>query len=121
MRLAQRLDEEGKADFIFPIQVPTAAMMTCRTFFDKYGSDERYDVLKHVPEIDLPLLVTIGGLEGAEPDSPAAFAFAGLADKLETLAENSPNMSFQMIADADHFYRGQTDALWNAVDNWLDG
>ncbi len=119
MREAQRLEDDGRTDIVFPIEVPTSALMTTGTFFDKYGVDERYNILKLLPEVKTPLLLTLGGLEGADPDRPDSFGFEGMSDRLSALASEQGNLSFELIDDADHFYRGQSDGLWLAAEKWF--
>ncbi len=119
-READALAKEGRMDALFAIEAPTAALMTTRTFLDKYGKEERYDILKHLPDVDVPLLVTIGGNEG-RPEQVDRFGFGGLADKMTTLAASRDNMSFQLIEGGDHFYAGVIGQLWSAVEQWLGG
>ena len=119
MQEAKRLEDNGRTDIIFPIEVPTVAMMTAGTFFDKYGADERYNILNLLPDIETPLFLTLGGLEGVQTDHPSAFAFEGMADRLSELAEGKNNTTFKLIEDADHFYRGQSESLWLAAQNWF--
>lgn len=121
VREADRLAADGKFDAIFAIQAPTAALMSVRTFLDKYGTEERYDYLTHLPQVTTPLLITIGGLEGSDKERNDSFAFAGLADTLTERSASANNFTFRLIEGADHFYNGVTDRLWDAVGAWLDG
>lgn len=116
---AQKLADAGEMDAIFAITVPTGALMTTRTFFDKYGPEERYDIMKHLPEISHPILVLFGGLEGNIPANPDRFGFGGLADGVTEFAGGTDNTSCRVIEGGDHFYTGRTDELWAAVDGWL--
>ena len=93
--------------------------MTARVYVEKYGPDERYDVLKHLPHVRTPLLVTIGGEEGVHPDRADRFGFGGLAEKVAAQAEQQPNLAFELIPGADHQYTHRTDQLWTAVEHWL--
>jgi alpha-beta hydrolase superfamily lysophospholipase len=117
---AQALVDAKKSDAVMAIEIPTSAIMTPKTFFDKYGPEERYDILNLLPQIKKAgkpaLLVTIGSLEG-QPKNPDRFAFEGLADKVTALAGG--NLAFQLIDGADHSYTGVTDKLWNAIEAWL--
>jgi pimeloyl-ACP methyl ester carboxylesterase len=115
---ARRLIEQGEPDGLLAVDVPTSVVLTAGTYVDKYGPEERYDILKHLPKVPIPLLVTIGGLEG-QPDAPDRFAFGGLADRVAALAEDLPKLTFELIPGANHFYDGTTAALWSAVVRWL--
>lgn len=116
---AQALADAGKTDVLFPIQIPTGALMTTKVFFDKYGPEERYDILKHLPKITTPILVTVGGLEGARPEQVDRFAFEGLSETISGMAENQATLSSALIDGANHFYEDRTDALWSTVETWL--
>ena len=94
-------------------------MATARVYVDKYGPAERYDILKHLPNVRTPLLVTIGGEEGIYEDRPDRFAFGGLAEKVDALASDLPNVTFELIPGADHAYTNRTDQLWAVVEGWL--
>ena len=116
---AQRLIEAGTPDALFSASVPTALLMTARIYVEKYGPDERYDVLKHLPNVQTPMLVTVGGEEGVHPDRPDRFGFGGLANNLASLAEAQSNLTFALIPGADHQYTNRTDQLWAAAATWL--
>lgn len=93
--------------------------MTARVYVDKYGPAERYDILKHLPNVRTPSLVTIGGEEGIYEDRPDRFAFGGLAEQVAALAERSPTLTFELVPGADHAYTNRTDQLWAVVERWL--
>ena len=118
---AKRLVAEGKPDAVFPVTIPTNVILAAKTYLDKYGPEERFDIAKLLPNVRVPILVTIGAKEGAGPESPDRFSFLGLADQIGTLAQNQDNVSFSHIQGADHFYSGVTDDLWRAIDSWLTG
>ena len=117
---AQALVDAKKSDAVIAIEIPTSAIMTPRTFFDKYGPAERFDILTLLPKIQskgaVPLLVTVGGLEG-QPKNPDRFAFEGLADRLKSMTAGS--LAFRLIDGADHSYTGVTDKLWGAFEAWF--
>jgi pimeloyl-ACP methyl ester carboxylesterase len=116
---AQRLIEAGTPDTLFSASVPTSLLMTAGIYAEKYGPDERYDHLKYLPDVQAPLLVTVGSEEGAHPDRPDRFGFGGLAEKLAAQAEAQPNLTFALIPGADHQYTNRTDQLWAAASTWL--
>ena len=119
VRDAQKLADAGDWQALFEIEIPTSAIMTTRTFFDKYGPEERYDIMTHLPNINIPLLVTIGTLEGNRPENVDRFGFGGSAEAIGELADGRPNLSFLPIADGDHFYSGQVDQLWTNLQSWI--
>jgi pimeloyl-ACP methyl ester carboxylesterase len=116
---AQQLVDAGDPDSLFAADLPTSLVATARTYVDKYGPAERYDILKHLPNVKTPLLVTIGGEEGVRPDGPDAFPFGGLAEKVAALAYDLPSVTFELIPGADHQYTNRTNELWTVVERWL--
>jgi pimeloyl-ACP methyl ester carboxylesterase len=116
---ARQLVEAGDPDSLFAADLPTSLVATARTYVDKYGPSERYDILQYLPDVQTPLLVTIGGEEGIYPDRPDRFAFGGLAEQVAALADTLPNVTFELIPGADHSYTNRTDELWAAVERWL--
>jgi pimeloyl-ACP methyl ester carboxylesterase len=116
---AKRLVAEGKPDAVFPVTIPTNVLLAAKTYLDKYGPEERFDIVKLLPNVRVPILVTIGAKEGEGPESPDRFSFLGLADRMSDLARTQDNLSFSHIQGADHFYTGVTDDLWEAIHSWL--
>lgn len=116
---AQQLLDAGEPDALFAAELPTSFVMTARVYVDKYGPAERYDILKHLPNVKTPLLVTIGGEEGIYEDRPDRFAFGGLAEQVAALARDLPTVTFELVPGADHAYTNRTDELWAVVERWL--
>jgi hypothetical protein len=112
--------EAGEPDAIFAASVPTNVLLTARTYIDKYGREERYDLLRHLPNVRVPVLVTIGGLEGLGPEAADWFPFGGLAEKVADLAGRSGSLSFRLIEGANHAYAGRLEDLWRVVRPWLE-
>jgi pimeloyl-ACP methyl ester carboxylesterase len=116
---AHQMVAQGEADGLFAVDIPTPLVLTARTYLDKYGPEERYNILTHLPQVQVPLLVTIGSLEGTRPQHPDRFPFGSLAEQVAALAQGHPSLTFQLIAGADHHYTGVREALWAAVEQWL--
>ena len=115
---ATRLAESGHPDAVFPVTIPTNVILAAKTYLDKYGPEERFDIVKLLPSVNIPVLLTIGTNEGATMESPDRFSFLGLAGQVTSLAAKRPSLTFEHIAGADHFYTGVTDDLWAAVNRW---
>jgi pimeloyl-ACP methyl ester carboxylesterase len=106
--------ERGAGDTLMHVSFPLPMIITAAGYVEKYGPDERYDFLKHLPAVACPALVTFGAAELAEHiafrDSPAA---------VEELAARNPRLAIAVIPDADHFYVNQHQALARQVREWL--
>ncbi len=118
-KLVEQAKDAGDMEAVFANTVLIGALMTPRTYFDKYGPEERYNIMQHLPGITAPLLVLFGGLEGNVSENLFPFSFAGLADEVTGFAAGTDNTSCRVIDGGDYFYTGVTDALWAAVDDWL--
>lgn len=56
---------------------------------------------------------------GSNQDRPDRFAFGGPAEKVAALADDLPNVTFELVPGADHAYANRTDQLWATVERWL--
>lgn len=116
---AKAMVDAGDPDGLLTVDIPTSVVLAAKTYVDKYGPHERFDILQHLPKVTLPILVTIGSEEGKGPTASDWYAFGGLATKVASLAEGQPNLSFQLIDGADHVYTGKAPELWSAIAKWL--
>ena len=116
---AQALIESGQLDELMDASLPIEALHSASVYVDKYGPEERYDVLGFLPNVTVPLLVTIGSLEGTVPGVHLHFSFDGLAGRIAEIATGSENVSFEAIAGAEHSHAGKYDELWSAARRWL--
>lgn len=117
---AQRMVAEGKGDAMLEPQTPPGfRLSSARTFLDKWGPGEANNVLRLLPEVRVPILVTVGGLEGQTPQSSDWLQFGNFASQLEALAASTPNVTFKPIEGANHAYAGRVEALWDAASSFL--
>ncbi len=111
---------DGHPEALMEVRYPSSNLLTAQVFLDKYGPDEKYDVVKLLPNVKVPTLVTIGDLEGVERgQSNSLMGFAGLAAELEKLSAEFDHLSYASIPNGDHFYTGQRKSAWNAVESFL--
>lgn len=117
---AQAMVDGGAEDDLLTVSVPTNLVLAARTYVDKYGPAERYNILHALPNVSVPVLITIGSEEGLGPQSSDWFTFGGFAQKVKGLAGHTPNLSFELIKGANHAYAGREEALWAAAQGWLE-
>jgi pimeloyl-ACP methyl ester carboxylesterase len=113
---AKRLIDAGAGDRLFEPNVPFPLVISARTYWDKYGAEERYDFLKLLAKIDRPTLFTYGELELRGEGTP----FAGLPERIGEIAGEGQPISMRIVPGADHAYRGVADAWAAAVAEWID-
>ncbi len=116
---AQQAMADGKPTHIMPVSIPAPQVVSARTYLDKFGPHDRWDVVARLPELSLPVLLTLGALEGRGPGHGDWYSFGGLADALAEAAEGQANLTLRVIDGADHGYTGKSAELWAAVDGWL--
>lgn len=119
MRRSDDLIEAGEPHGLMSVNVPNPNVFTAATYVDKYGPAERYDIYKHLPNVHLPMLLTLGGEEGATPDSGDALSMWGNAQDLRASADAQANLTFNLIDGGDHFYTGHVADLWEVARAWL--
>ncbi|MBX9790685.1 MAG: alpha/beta fold hydrolase [Pirellulales bacterium] len=115
-RQAEELVAAGRDESLVEISFPLPYAVTARGYLDKYGPAERYNVLKHLPTISCPTLVTFGSIE-----VQTNVAFRGMPEAVEALpaAADGASRSLALIAGADHFYSGTRAELAARVESWL--
>ncbi|HVX16114.1 MAG TPA: alpha/beta fold hydrolase [Pirellulales bacterium] len=111
---AQRLVAAGQGETLMSIRFPIPYLVTAAGYIDKYGRDERYNVLKHVSQVACPMLFTFGTIELRRGS-----AFQGLPDELTSLAEQGADVKVAVLAGADHFYTAARGELAAQVGGWL--
>ena len=113
---AKRLIDAGAGDRLFEPNVPFPLVISARTYWDKYGADERYDFLPLLARIELPILFTYGEIELRGEGTP----FSGLPERIADLTGGREAISVRIVPGADHNYRGVVDAWVSEATGWLD-
>jgi len=119
---AQQHIAQGHPGALMEVRYPSANLLTAGVFVDKYGPEEKYDVIKLLPNVKVPSLVTLGSLEGVyRGQSNSLMGFAGMATELEKLSGELEQLNYASIPDGDHFYTGQREYAWKVVRSFLGG
>ena len=112
---AQQLIDDGHPEAILDSTNPYPVMVTAEVWVQKYGPEERYNILKHIPNVGIPLLIMIGTQE--EQD---LMTFRELPPEVQKLAGELQYLTFESIPGADHAYTHQRDYVWGVVSRWLE-
>ncbi len=113
---AERLAREGRPEALMDVKFPLPFVVTAAGYLDKYGPDERYNVLNFVGGVRCPALVTLGSVEVENN-----VAFRGLPEALAPLCERYPRLRAEVVAGGDHFYTGARAEVVARVEEWLRG
>lgn len=113
MAAAERLVHERHPDALFQARFPFPIFLTASGYIDKYGPRERYNLLRFLDRIRLPVLITYGTIEMDE-----GAAFHGVPDEIAALPRIGP-VRVVTIPAADHLYSGQQAPLQRALTEWL--
>lgn len=111
---AQRLVNAGQASALLRVQAPIPTLFAADQYVKKYGPDDRYDLVRLLPQAQCPTLLLIGSLEAHDGGAVSATAAAA-----PDLAGRCPQLSVVEIAGADHVYTGHIPRVVEAVAGWL--
>ena len=111
---AQAHVASGLPDTLMQVRFPIPYVVTAAGYLDKYGPEERYNVVTHAPQLQFPTLFTFGSVEVQQHA-----AFQKMPDDLEAVAANNPHVRVGVIAGADHVYSGTRAELLARIDLWL--
>lgn len=113
LQQAQALVADDRPLELMRIRFPVPLLISAASYVDKYGPQERYDILRIAKVLKTPTRFIYGGRE--LDSSPA---FAGLPDAIRALLDGSTS-DVQLVDDADHNYSGSTSALAALIDEWF--
>ena len=111
---AEEAVARGAGNELIEIRFPLPYVVTAASYLDKYGRDERYNVLRLLERLDLPTLFVYGGQE-----LQTNIAFMGMAEELEQMVQQGRPATVAVIAGADHFYTTERPALAHRAASWL--
>jgi pimeloyl-ACP methyl ester carboxylesterase len=111
---AQRMDREGRGGELFQGQFPFPILITASEYIDKYGPEERYNLLKFASGLPGPALFIYGSRELAS----GGIAFAGMPEALLALPGAAWRRAM-VIEGGDHVYSGVSQQLADRIVAWL--
>ena len=113
-RRAEMLVAAGEAKALMEVTFPMPYVVSAGGYLEKYGPAEQYNILKLLPQVRCPTLVTYGSVEVERE-----VAFQGLPDAVMQLSPTGERVRTAVIDGADHIYTGRTEQLGRVVENWL--
>jgi len=110
---AQQLVNAGRGDDLMLVRFPLTYYVSAAGFVDRYGPEERYNVLGLLAGVRVPTLVTYGSTE-VQGD----YAFRGMPEAVEALATEANRLQVAVLAGADHIYTACHDSLAARIGSW---
>jgi pimeloyl-ACP methyl ester carboxylesterase len=111
---AQEQVERGQSNALIMSKFPTPLWITATGYIDKYGREERYNILNFIDRVTCPILVTYGELELAS----GGIAFAGMDQAVASRRRDGQSLTVVTIPGADHAYTGAADRLATVIMDW---
>jgi len=108
---------KGFPHHIMRVRFPLANLLSAATFIDKYGSGEKYDYFAYWSKIQTPSLWVFGQQEVRH--GSVNFRDVDLTLEAKFADHLASNHALSVVAQADHSYRGQRQALLDAIGAWL--
>ncbi len=112
---ARALVDADQGEALMDVTVPLPYLVCARAYVDKYGADETYNILKWVEQVRGPVLATFGSSE------LSGIAFAGLPESLADRSSRHGPVATDIVAGADHLYRGLESSLVDHILRWCSG
>lgn len=112
---AEAFVAEGRPEELLHSRFPFPLIISAGSYVDKYGREERYDILRYVPKISCPALFLYGEKELATGGLP----FAGIDGAVAGAAQADQPLEVRVVGGADHFYNGVQSAAAEVVAAWL--
>jgi hypothetical protein len=113
--LAERSVQAGRPHELMEVSVPYPMLISAGSYLDKYGPEEKYNIVNFANRVRPPTLIIYGGQELSSGNP----AFAGVPEALAALPDQGQRFTLATIAEADHNYSGKQRELAGELVNWL--
>jgi pimeloyl-ACP methyl ester carboxylesterase len=111
---AAEMVARGEGHSFFTARQPLPYVTTAAGYLEKYGPEDRYDFVPHLPKITSPTLLLVG--ERSEQESPA---FAETVSVLQHDPRLAGKVTMQRVPQADIGYRHDPEAPWRGFRDWI--
>ena len=106
--------DAGHPEQLIQVEYPVPLLVSAGTYMDKYGPEEKYDIVKHIPTVSMPLLSYIGTTEPL-----GEFPFLGLPEEMQKLSAKLDHFTFEYVEGANHFYSDHRKEVFEITSKWL--
>ena len=111
---AQSLCDEGRGRELMDVSFPFPVLISAQTYVDKYGLASRYNWLKFIGKIDVPVWLGFGERELVDNA-----AFQGVIGQVEQLGLDRRRVVTEVIPGANHYYSGCMVAAAEQLGAWF--
>lgn len=101
---------------LIQVRLPFPLWIAARAYWDKYGPQERFNVLRLAERLRVPTLFAYGALELERPTDP----FASVEAAIAFLSKTRPWIEFVEVPRANHFYAHGAEFLGDSVSDFLE-
>lgn len=112
--VAEQHVQRGQPATLLDVKLPLPYVISAAGYVEKYGPDERYNLLRFIGSVPCPTLVTLGSLEVEQN-----MAFRGLAEALTERRQRQRPLRVETIAGGDHFYSTVRQEVIACMEAWL--
>lgn len=112
---ATALVDQGKGGTLLEVSVPLPMVIAAGGYVEKYGPDERYNLMPLVGRLAARTLFAFGAVELANN-----LAFRGLPEEIAAVTAARAPRDCIVVPGADHFYTGVRPQAWDAIAAALD-
>ena len=113
-RRCLELVDAGTGTDLIRVRQPLPLWLTAEGFLAKYGPEDRFDLVRHLPDVDCPVLVIVG--RRTISSSPA---FSSLPEDLANLGLPADRLSIEIVDDADMEYSNDPAEPFRRTTDWL--
>ncbi len=111
---ARNFVDNGTPDRLMSITLPLPMLITAANYLEKYGPEDRFDLVTHLPSVGCPVLLLVGS-----ESIIRSVAFSNQPEVLAELAQEHPHIEFQTVKDANTNYTGQWEVPFELAREWL--
>ena len=105
----------GEGSRLIQVSFPYTQWMGAENYLEKYGPEERYNLLKFVDRLRCPAWFAYGERELSD----GSLAFAGVPEALRQARRADQALETVTVPNADHNYSGTVPALAEPLLRWL--
>ncbi len=111
---ARGLVEADEPFELLEVTQPLPMIITARGYLEKYGPQDTFDLLSHVPNVTCPVLMILGTQSVQQ-----SLAFVGQPDAITELAAQHDHIQLELVEGASTNYAGCRDEPFLRTARWL--